>query len=50
MLGGYVVLRSLTLATLQNAEPRYTLECFPILFIAAAVVLAPGAKTGSAQP
>jgi hypothetical protein len=47
MLGAYVVFRCLLLATLQNAEPRYTLECFPILFIAAALAIAPGPKTGS---
>ena len=37
MMIAYIVLRSLLLATLENAEPRYTLECYPILLIAAAL-------------
>jgi hypothetical protein len=41
MLLAYVVLRCLLLLTLENAEPRYTLECFPIVIIAAACALAP---------
>jgi hypothetical protein len=49
MLGGYVVLRSLTLATVQNSEPRYTLECFPILFIAAALAIVPGPSQSMKQ-
>jgi hypothetical protein len=36
MLGGYLVLRFLLLATMENPEPRYTLECFPIFIVAAA--------------
>ncbi|MGA3134533.1 MAG: glycosyltransferase family 39 protein [Terracidiphilus sp.] len=40
MLGGYLLLRCLVLATLENPEPRYTLECFPILIVAAAAALA----------
>ncbi|MGA9068829.1 MAG: glycosyltransferase family 39 protein [Terracidiphilus sp.] len=44
MLGAYLLLRSLLLATIENAEPRYTLEAFPIVLIAAAVALAPRAK------
>ena len=31
----FVVLRSLFLGTLENPEPRYVLECFPILIILA---------------
>jgi hypothetical protein len=41
MLVTYVALRCLLLLTLENAEPRYTLECFPIIIIAAACALAP---------
>jgi len=41
MLGAYPILRSLLLATIENAEPRYTLEAFPILLIAAALAIAP---------
>jgi hypothetical protein len=36
----YVVLRSLLLLTLEAPEPRYTLECFPIVIAFAAVALA----------
>jgi hypothetical protein len=35
----FVVLRSLFLGTLENPEPRYTLEMYPILIIFAAVPL-----------
>ena len=35
----YVVLRSLLLLTLEAPEPRYTLECFPIVIAFAAVAL-----------
>lgn len=41
MLGAYLVFRCLLLATMENAEPRYTLEAFPIVLIAAAVAIAP---------
>ncbi len=34
---GLIVLRSLLLATLEAPEPRYTLECFPVLIVLAAV-------------
>jgi hypothetical protein len=44
MLGGYLVLRCLLLSTMENPEPRYTLECFPILIVAAAATLAPRPK------
>ena len=44
MLGGYILLRCLLLATMQNSEPRYTLECFPILIVAAGAALAPWVK------
>ena len=40
MLGGYLVLRCLLLATMENPEPRYSLECFPILIVAAGAALA----------
>jgi hypothetical protein len=44
LLVAFMVLRSLTLATLENPEPRYTLECFP-----AVIVLASGAIASVAQ-
>ncbi len=40
--------RSLLLATLEAPEPRYTLECFPVLIVLAAVALA-GCKRGPAE-
>jgi 4-amino-4-deoxy-L-arabinose transferase-like glycosyltransferase len=39
LLGGFVLLRSLFLGTLENPEPRYTLECFPVLLVWAAACL-----------
>jgi len=39
MLGGYLVLRFLLLGTMENSEPRYTLECFPVLIVAAGAAL-----------
>jgi len=47
MLATYVLLRCLLLATMENAEPRYTLEAFPIVLIAAALALAAPQKMGS---
>jgi 4-amino-4-deoxy-L-arabinose transferase-like glycosyltransferase len=38
----YILCRSALLATLPNPEPRYTLECFPALFMLAAVGLTRG--------
>lgn len=35
----FLVLRSLFLGTLENPEPRYTLECYPVIIVAAAAVL-----------
>jgi 4-amino-4-deoxy-L-arabinose transferase-like glycosyltransferase len=40
LLATYFGLRCLLLATMENSEPRYTLEAFPILFILGAVFLA----------
>jgi hypothetical protein len=37
---GFVVLRCVLLLTIDNSEPRYTLECFPVVFVLAAVVFA----------
>ncbi|SEF61597.1 Dolichyl-phosphate-mannose-protein mannosyltransferase [Bryocella elongata] len=34
---GFVVLRSALLLTLDNSEPRYTLECLPVLIVFAAL-------------
>jgi hypothetical protein len=32
----FVILRSAFLGTLENPEPRYTLECYPLVIILAA--------------
>lgn len=40
VLAGYVVLRCLLLLTLETPESRYTLECFPMVFIFAGAALA----------
>ncbi|MFZ0952409.1 MAG: glycosyltransferase family 39 protein [Candidatus Sulfotelmatobacter sp.] len=34
----FLALRSLFLGTLENPEPRYTLECYPVVIVAAAVL------------
>jgi hypothetical protein len=49
MLGGCVILRSALLLTLENAEPRYTLECFPVLLIAAAAAFASAGSSSSSK-
>jgi 4-amino-4-deoxy-L-arabinose transferase-like glycosyltransferase len=47
LLIGFLLLRSAFLATLENPEPRYTLECYPAILVLAASLLA--AKIGSAK-
>jgi 4-amino-4-deoxy-L-arabinose transferase-like glycosyltransferase len=41
-LAAYVMLRCILLLTLDNSEPRYTLECFPVLFLLGAAVFGDG--------
>lgn len=41
LLGGYIVVRTMFLATLETPEPRYVLVCFPILLAVAAQVFIP---------
>ncbi|HEX4427627.1 MAG TPA: glycosyltransferase family 39 protein [Terriglobales bacterium] len=36
----FVVLRSIFLGTLENPEPRYTLECYPIVIVIASALFA----------
>jgi len=38
-MAAYVLLRCLLLLTIDNSEPRYTLECFPIVIVLAAAAL-----------
>ena len=40
LLLAFVVVRSLFLGTLENPEPRYTLECYPVIIVFAAAFLA----------
>jgi hypothetical protein len=35
----FLVLRSLFLGTLENPEPRYTLECYPVIIVMAALFI-----------
>jgi len=39
MLGSYIVLRFILLGAMENPEPRYTVQFFPILIVAAAAAL-----------
>jgi hypothetical protein len=39
MLGSYLILRFIVLGAMENPEPRYTIQCFPILIVAAAAAL-----------
>jgi Dolichyl-phosphate-mannose-protein mannosyltransferase len=45
---GLITLRSLLLATLEAPEPRYTLECFPVLIVLAAVAFSTCEQPGEA--
>ena len=52
MLGSYIVLRFILLGAMENPEPRYTVQCFPILIVAAAAALTcsrPNSKVPAAQ-
>lgn len=40
LLGSYVVMRCVLLATIANPEPRYTLEAYPIVILCAGAFLA----------
>ena len=40
LLGGFLLLRSAFLGTIENPEPRYTLECYPVVIVWAAAVWA----------
>ena len=40
LLLGFILLRSVFLSTMENPEPRYTLECFPVILAMGAAVAA----------
>jgi 4-amino-4-deoxy-L-arabinose transferase-like glycosyltransferase len=46
----FLALRSLFLGTLENPEPRYTLECYPVVIVAAAVFLIGKSNAGHRKP
>ncbi len=48
MLVAFVVVRSAFLTTLANPEPRYTLECFPVVMVLAAALAQ--ARQSTAEP
>ncbi|MGZ5546171.1 MAG: hypothetical protein ACXWIU_16010, partial [Limisphaerales bacterium] len=41
MLLLFVLVRSVFLGTLENPEPRYTLECYPVVITLAALAMVP---------
>lgn len=43
----YIVLRSLFLGTLENPEPRYTLECYPAVILMASALWGGAPKVGT---
>ncbi|HTR23127.1 MAG TPA: glycosyltransferase family 39 protein [Terriglobales bacterium] len=40
LLAGFVILRTAFLSTIENPEPRYTLECYPVVIVLAAGLFA----------
>ena len=49
MLLLFVILRSLFLGTLENPEPRYTLECYPVIIVLAGTWLARFSPNGDSK-
>lgn len=47
LLVGFVVLRTAFLGTIENPEPRYTMECFPVVIVLAAALLGGRNRTSS---
>ena len=48
LLLGFVLLRSAFLGTLENPEPRYTLECYPVVIVLAATLVSSALPRASA--
>ncbi len=48
LLVGFVLLRSTFLGTVESPEPRYTLECYPVIIVLASSFLAGSRKTSNA--
>lgn len=49
-MAGYVVLRSALLMTIDNSEPRYVLECFPVILLLASANATKRAPATKAEP
>jgi 4-amino-4-deoxy-L-arabinose transferase-like glycosyltransferase len=49
LLVGFLLLRSAFLGTLENPEPRYTLECYPAIIVLASSLLAGEIETDNAK-
>ena len=49
LLALFVLLRSLFLGTLENPEPRYTLECYPVIIVAAAAFFVEKSNRGKSN-
>ena len=47
---GFVLVRTVFLSTLENPEPRYVLECFPVVLSLAGCAFASGRNISSAAP
>ena len=45
----YILARCALIATMENSEPRYTLEAFPILFLCAGAAFSPRHQTISVR-
>jgi 4-amino-4-deoxy-L-arabinose transferase-like glycosyltransferase len=46
----FVLLRSLFLGTLENPEPRYMLECYPVMIVAAAALFSQKSNPAHRKP
>ena len=46
----FLLLRSLFLGTLENPEPRYTLECYPVVIVAAAALFLDKSNRSDRKP
>lgn len=46
ILIAFIIIRSLFLGTLENPEPRYTLECFPVVLVLASAGVAGVTRAG----
>jgi hypothetical protein len=50
LLLAYLILRSLFLGSLENPEPRYTLECYPAVILLCAAIFSPQSMTPTFTP